>query len=341
MGNTIKGGQRFMNFRGLLRVPQNGEKQQYLNRPEWRWYQKYLPEDLRLQGEYIPNEEWWDFEEHQIHLDRYTIKNPKAKMLLFHGGGGNSRVLGAFARMAMRAGCEVVAPDFPGYGLTVRSPKTKPTYALWSKIGSALIDEERKKDGLPVIVLGGSIGGLLAYMAAAENKKVDGLIATTFADTRSIKTMAKVGRNSLLGGGGFLFAKLLGPLIDPIRLPMKWLAPMELISNDPEVSRVFMKDRLAGGTTVSMGFLRSLMNAKPAIEPEDFNVCPVLLAHPAIDPWTPLELSKQFFDRIKSKKELVLLEGCGHFPVEEPGRLQLEDALVRFVQQVTYDGMSK
>ena len=153
--------------------------------------------------------------------------------------------------------------------------------------------------------------------------------------------MAKVGRNSLLGGGGFLFAKLLGPLIDPIRLPMKWLAPMELISNDPEVSRVFMKDRLAGGTTVSMGFLRSLMNAKPAIEPEDFNVCPVLLAHPAIDPWTPLELSKQFFDRIKSKKELVLLEGCGHFPVEEPGRLQLEDELVRFVQQVTYDGMSK
>ena len=44
-----------MNFRGLLRVPQNGEKQQYLNCPEWRWYQKYLPEDLRLQGEYIPN----------------------------------------------------------------------------------------------------------------------------------------------------------------------------------------------------------------------------------------------------------------------------------------------
>jgi hypothetical protein len=55
MDNNIKGGQRFMNFRGLLRVPQNGEKQQYLNCPEWRWYQKYLPEDLRLQGEYIPN----------------------------------------------------------------------------------------------------------------------------------------------------------------------------------------------------------------------------------------------------------------------------------------------
>ena len=71
---------------------------------------------------------------------------------------------------------------------------------------------------------------------------------------------------------------------------MKWLAPMELITNDPEVSRVFIKDRLAGGTTVTMGFLRSLMNAKPALEPENFNVCPVLLAHPAVDPWTPANI---------------------------------------------------
>lgn len=51
-------------------------------------------------------------------------------MLLFHGAGGNGRVLGAFARMAMRAGFVVVAPDFPGYGLTVRSTHTKPTYVL-------------------------------------------------------------------------------------------------------------------------------------------------------------------------------------------------------------------
>ena len=324
-----------MNFRGILRVPQCGEKQQYLSRPEWRWYQKYLAQDLRIEGEYIPTEEWWCFQEHQIHLDRYTVNNPKAKILLFHGGGGNGRVLGAFARMAMRAGCLVVAPDFPGYGLTVRSSMIKPTYALWSKIGSALIDAEHKKDELPVIVWGLSIGGFLAYMAAAENQKVDGLIATTLADTRRIGTMAKVGRNSLLGGGGFLLAKLFGPLIDPIRLPMKWVAPMELITNDPDVSRVFMKDKLAGGANATMGFLRSLIYAKPALEPENFNVCPVLLAHPAVDPWTPLELSMKFFDRIKSKKELVVLEGCGHFPVEEPGRFQLEDALARFVSQIT------
>ena len=320
-----------MTYRGILLPPKKGEKQLYLNRPEWRWYQKYLPQDLQLTGDSIPQEEWSNHEGHEIHLDRYSIPNPKAKMLIFHGGGGNGRILGAFARMAMRAGCEVVAPDFPGYGLTVRTNKTRPTYKLWSTLGSALMDAERDRDGLPIFVWGLSIGGLLAYMAVAENGRAAGCIATTLADTRKISTMAKAGRNALLGGGGFILAKALGPIINPIPLPMKWLSPMELISNDPDISRVFIRDRLAGGTMVSMGFLRSLMNVKPAIEPEHFDVCPLLLVHPGVDPWTPLELSKTFYDKIKGTKELVVLEGCGHFPVEEPGRHQLEDALQRFV----------
>lgn len=323
-----------MDLRGMLREPRDGMKQQYLNRPEWRWYQKYMPDDLRIEGEYMPVEEWWNYQQHQIHLDRYIIDNPKAKMILFHGGGGNGRVLGAFARMAMRAGCTVVAPDFPGYGLTVRSRLTKPTYALWSEVGSALIDAELEKDGIPVIVWGLSLGGFLAYMVAAQNTKVDGLIATTFADTRQLSTMTKFSRNAVVGAGGFMLLKILGALLDSIKLPMKWLAAMDLITNDPEISRIFMRDRLAGGGTVTIGFIRSLMNVKLAIEPEDFTICPVLLVHPGSDPWTTLELSKQFFNRIKGKKELVVLDGCGHFPVEQPGRYQLEDAIVRCVNQV-------
>lgn len=142
-------------------------------------------------------------------------------------------------------------------------------------------------------------------MTIAKNKKADGLIATTFADSRNINVMNKMARNRIFGAGGMFFLKIVGPLLDSIRLPMKWVAPIELISNDSEISRVFMKDRLAGGGITTIGFIRSLMNAKPALEPEDFDVCPVLLVHPGIVPWTPLEFSKQFFDRIKYKKELV------------------------------------
>ena len=322
-----------MNMRGVNKVPGKGQKQLYRDRPEWRWYQKYLPEDLRLSGESIPTEEWWVHDGHEIHIDRYRIDTPRAKLLLLHGGGGNGRVLGAFARMATRAGCEVVAPDMPGYGLTVRTRKTRPTYASWTKIASALINAERDRDNLPVLVWGLSLGGLLAYMAAAESRRVAGVVATTFADTRRLDTMAKAGRNAIVGGGGALIAKILGPLLNPVSIPIKWLTPMELITNDPDISRVFVNDKLAGGSIVSMRFLRSLMNIKPALEPEEFDLCPVLLAHPGVDPWTPLDLSRAFFDQIKGDKELVVLEGCGHFPVEEPGRHQLEEALQTFVER--------
>jgi len=39
-----------------------------------------------------------------------------------------------------------------------------------------------------------------------------------------------------------------------------------------------------------------------------------------------------FYDRIKGAKRLVVLEGCGHFPVEEPGQHQLEEAIQSMVR---------
>lgn len=324
-----------MTFRGLARPPRRGLRAHYADRIEWRWYQKFLPEDLRLTAETLPREEWWEYKDDSIHLDRYPAEgSPRAKLLLLHGGGGNGRVLSPFAIMARRGGLEVVAPDMPGYGLTVRRRGLKPTYEEWTRIVCALIDRELEADGLPVILWGLSIGGMLAYAAAAANPRTAGLIATTLADTRRASTMAKVGRTAVIGRGGFVLAKTLGPLIDPITLPIRLLAPMRLISNDPDVSAVFCRDRLAGGSTVRMGFLRSLMNLRLEKEPEDFDHCPVLLVHPALDPWTPVELSRGFFDRIAAPKKLVILEGCGHFPVEEPGRRQLQEAVVAFVESV-------
>lgn len=321
-------------MRGYARPPRPGRKQLYIDRMEWRWYQKYLPEELRLGEDNLPEEEWFDFRGIDVHVDRYPVANRRGLVVLLHGGGGNGRVLSPFAGMLAGMGVEVIAPDMPGYGLTVRTRRLKPSYALWTEVAHQIIESERSRDGVPVILFGLSIGGLLAYMAAARNGSVSGLIATTLADTRKLATMAVVGRNAVVGAAGFIMMKAIGPLLDRVQLPMRLLAPMRLISNDPEVSRVFMRDRLAGGSRVQVGFLRSLMNVRPALEPEEFNVCPVLLAHPAIDPWTPLELSQRFFDRIRAPKELVVLRGCGHFPMEDPGRGELKAALQRFLDSV-------
>jgi hypothetical protein len=53
------------------------------------------------------------------------------------------------------------------------------------------------------------------------------------------------------------------------------------------------------------------------------------------DLWTQVEPSHVLFDKLTSEKSIVMLKSCGHFPVEEPGFSQLEDAALKFLQQVS------
>jgi alpha-beta hydrolase superfamily lysophospholipase len=100
-------------------------------------------------------------------------------------------------------------------------------------------------------------------------------------------------------------------------------------ANDPALIALINADPLGGNHV-----LRSVLEMRPVIEPEQFDLCPLLLAQPLADRWTTLEASKPFFDRIKGPKELVLLQNCGHFPLEEPGVSQLREALLAFLARV-------
>jgi alpha-beta hydrolase superfamily lysophospholipase len=80
--------------------------------------------------------------------------------------------------------------------------------------------------------------------------------------------------------------------------------------------------------------MRSFLESLPAVEPEEFNKTPVLMVHPGDDRWTPQEISQPFFDRIAAEKSLITLEGCGHFPTEEPGFTQMLEAVQKVVNEL-------
>ena len=74
------------------------------------------------------------------------------------------------------------------------------------------------------------------------------------------------------------------------------------------------------------------MTTAPAVEPEAFTTCPVLLAHPGADRMTDIALSRRFFDRLAAPKHMVVLDGASHMPTEHPGIDQLEAAVLAFLQ---------
>src|SRR5688572_13610590 len=115
---------------------------------------------------------------------------------------------------------------------------------------------------------------------------------------------------------------------------MSLVSKMHRISNRPELSALVKADKLGGGSWVPARFLRTLMSTAPDIEPEDFRVCPVLLAHPGVDRMTDIALSRRFFDRLAAPKRMVVLEGASHMPTEQPGVDQMQRAVVEMLREI-------
>ncbi|MET9027181.1 alpha/beta hydrolase [Nocardia sp. NPDC004168] len=244
-------------------------------------------------------------------------------MILIHGAGGHAAAMWPFAALAAARGFDVRVPDLPGYGHT-RVPSSRAIrYADWVDCVDDLVRAVKAADSRPLVLVGASVGGMLAYTVAARTGMVDALAATCLLDPRLARVRAAVARRPWLGRYG---TRLLVPAIDDLRIPMRLLANMSAISNDPELTRVVSADPHGGGAWMPLGFLRTYLRSDPGLEPEDFTSCPVWLVHPGADRWTPLALSQSFFDRIAAPKRLVVLDAAGHFPVETPGIHQLADA---------------
>ena len=305
----------------------------YAARDYLRPYLPFLPDVMRLQRD--PEEEWWTWRDTQVHLDRLDVDDAPLKVIVLHGGGGNGRVVGVLGALVYSLGYSYVAPDLPGFGLTVPGPDYDPEYRSWVALVADLIDREQSRDGLPVVTFGGSLGGMLAYNAAAASGKVRGVIATTLADPRNIEALDALARSKFWSRIGMLAMNVFPKLTDRLTIPARMISHMWAMTNDPAFSRVFVEDPLVGGARVKIGFYRSMASYNPPIAPEKFDLCPLLLAHPAEDTWTPFAVSQPFFARLGCDKELVMLEGCGHLPYEEPGVSQLREAVRRFLSRVS------
>jgi len=305
----------------------------YESLTHWRKYEEHFPAFMRATPETMPKEEWWKWRGLNVHLDRATVPGSRLKVLVIHGAGAYGRVMAPCAVLAQRYGFDTVSPDLPGYGLT-KVPWGRFDYHAWVDCVVDLIDAELARDDKPIALFGVSLGGILSYQAAARSRRVAGVCVTTIADTRETDVRRDFARTKLLGTLGLSTLSIAPVATDWLPLPMAYMSKMNNISQNAALSRICMTDRLGGGNIVPARFLRTFMTAAPAIEPEAFTDCPVLLAHPGEDRMTDITHSRRFFDRLACEKEMVILPGASHMPVEEKGARVLEHAAIEFFSRL-------
>lgn len=306
----------------------------YAEQPEWREIQAFLPAKYHLADKDLPVEEFWDWNGHKVHLDRYRHPDSPVRVILFHGVGTNGRQMSTILGHPLsEAGIETVAVDMPNYGLTQVASGRLVLYDDWVQCGTDFIAAELARDPRPIFLYGLSAGGMLTYHVAARSRKVAGIIGMTFLDQRAPGVFRETAYTPLMGP--FLYPTIaMGklPLIRGISLPMRALSKMRALVNDRQAMQVCYRDRTSAGNVVSLGFMSSYLGFQPDIRPEDFDICPILLTQPAEDHWTPHHLSEKFLSRItKVPVSTVMLENAGHYPLEEPGLTQMYEAILDFI----------
>lgn len=276
----------------------------------------------------------WRWRHWEVRIEQLGDADAPAQMLLLHGAGGNADAMRPLAERIAARGILVTTIDLPGYGqsrlvraLHRRVPALR--YEHWRALAADLLRE--LDDGRPLVAAGASIGGMLALEAAALSGMPGAVLASCLLDVRDPAALRAMLRWPWLRALVPLLGACRGPLAR-VPLPLRWLTGMRLIANDPRLTAVVLADRQGGGGAMPLSWYRSFLRARRVVRPADARVPHVVLAHPAEDRWTAPELSERALARFAPDGELVLLEGAGHFPVEEPGLGQFADAAARAAQ---------
>ena len=293
-------------------------------------YTAHIPKALRPDPRPRCESTRWRRANELVHVERVGEPDAPVRAVFLHGAGGHAGLLRPYAELLAQRGVRCVVPDLPGYGRTIVRRRAAVRYPDWVAAATDLVLRERESHDGTLLLVGASVGGMLAYDTATRTGAADAVVATCLLDPRDPASRRVISHHPLLGDLALPLTRVVAGPLAGVSVPMRWLTNMRAISNRPELTELVLRDRLGGGNSMPLGFLRSYLEYTPPVEPEQAQV-PVVLAHPAEDRWTPVEVSLPFYERLAGPKRLVMLEGAGHIPVEEPGVGQLMEAAVNAV----------
>ena len=231
---------------------------------------------------------------------------PVAVVCLVHGLGEHS---GRYAHLAQRftdAGYAVLALDQRGHGKSSGGRGDLPMDKAVADVGELVDDARGQFPGVPLVIYGHSLGGLVTMTYTAKFKPS---IAAQVASAPALDSELREQKIK------FTLAQILGGIIPSVAIPTG-LDP-EGVSRDPEVVAAYKADPLVHDKG-SLGLAKSTFAAMDAVmELTEFPV-PLLIIHGTGDRLTVPSASKKLVGHMTGDVTLIEYDGMYHEPHNEP-----------------------
>ena len=259
---------------------------------------------------------------HEIYWQAWVPDQPKALVVLAHGLHEHSGRYQHVAERLTRAGYAVYTVDHEGHG---RSGGTRGNVVTMAGVLGDLDHVRRaaqeQHPGLPVVVLGHSMGGLIALDYVVSHGQ-DGLAALVLS--------AAAVDTSSAGGLQVKLAPLVGRVAPNLGV---MVLGAEKVSRDPVVVKDYENDPLNhNGKVRARTGAEMLLSVQRVVEALPRLDLPVLVMHGTADQLVPVQGSELIHDRIgSSDKTLKTYDGLYHEIFNEPEREQVLDDLVAWL----------
>jgi len=253
---------------------------------------------------------------------RWSAPKPRFVALIAHGIAEHAGRYRHVAERLVAEGADVFAPDFEGHGLS------EGDRALFETIDD-LVDEltsvykaaRKAYPGLPVVLIGHSLGGL---------------IATRFVQRDQPELTALVLSGPFVGGNPQFEALL---AMDP--MPEIPIDP-GVLSRDPAVGHAYASDELVYHGPVHRETLAATFAAVRKVQADrNFGDLPTLWIHGEGDVLAPLAETKVAMQHLRgSKFEEHIYPGAQHEILNETNKDEVLSDLINFLDRVLRLGSS-
>ncbi len=241
----------------------------------------------------------------------------RAAVLILHGIAEHSGRYEHVGRRLAAAGFDTVAIDHRGYG---RSGGRRGHVDSWDRFSDDVEDQmaQIRTLGLPVILLGHSMGGLIATRYVVDERVQPDLLVLS---------------GPALGAVIPAHLRALAPLLSRVlpTLEIREDGDPALLSTDPAVGEEFYADPLrVPYPTARLGaeLMRAMEEARAAIEKVTM---PTYVVHGGDDGLVPPDAS-EVFDTLPNA-ERVVHEGLRHEVFNEPSGLEILDRVIAWIDR--------